>query len=101
MRYLGCKKTLINNIQELFESNHLFDGNLTLFDAFCGTGTVAYQFKDKYNLVINDNLYCATTFAYGRISASSCSFECLGFDPFEYFNGNNNQLEGFFSKNYL
>lgn len=100
MRYLGCKATLIDNIQELFERKHLFGEGLTLFDAFCGTGTIAHYFKDRYNLVINDNLHCATTFASGRVFAHRCSFSQLGFNPFDYFNENNNLEKGFFSKNY-
>jgi adenine-specific DNA-methyltransferase len=100
MRYIGCKDSLINTIQNLFETKHLNRDGLTLFDAFCGTGSVAYNFKNLFNLVLNDNLHFATTFASGRIFASRCNFSALGFNPFEYFNRNDNQETGFFSKNY-
>lgn len=100
MRYLGCKSTLIDNIQELFERKNLFGEGFTLFDAFCGTGAIAHHFKDRFNLIINDNLLFATTFACGRIYASRCIFERLGFNPFSYFNDNENREEGFFSHNY-
>ena len=100
MRYLGCKATLIDNIQKLFEEKGLQGDELTLFDAFCGTGTIAYHFKKEYNIILNDNLHCATTFARGRIYASRCTFDGLGVNPFEFFNNNDNQLEGFFSRNY-
>lgn len=100
MRYLGCKETLISSIQKLFEQKNLLKENLTLFDAFCGTGAISYHFKNKYNLIINDNLHCATTFASGRVFASQCTFEKLGVDPFEFFNKNDNHIIGFFSRNY-
>ena len=61
--------------QKLFEQKNLLKENLTLFDAFCGTGAIAYHFKNEYNLIINDNLHCATTFASGRVFASQCTFE--------------------------
>ena len=100
MRYLGCKSTLIDNIQELFEKKNLYGEGRILFDAFCGTGTVAHHFKNCFNLVINDNLHCATTFACGRVFASRCTFKHLGFNPFDYFNNNNYREERFFSYNY-
>lgn len=103
MRYLGCKATLIENIRELFERQELLENGrnrLVLFDAFCGTGTIANHFKNRFNLVINDNLHCATAFACGRIFASRCTFDTLGFNPFDYFNENDNQIVGFFSNNY-
>lgn len=100
MRYLGCKATIIENIQSLFETKELLENGLTLFDAFCGTGTVSYHFKDDFNIILNDNLQCATTFASGRVYASRCSFENLGFNPFDYFNENKHRIIGFFSKNY-
>lgn len=100
MRYLGCKATLISNIQELFESKRLLVNGLSLFDAFCGTGAVSFHFKDKFNIILNDNLHCATSFASGRIFASRCTFERLGFNPFNYFNENENRIIGFFSENY-
>jgi adenine-specific DNA-methyltransferase len=100
MRYLGCKAALIEYIQKLFEEKHLFGEGNTLFDAFCGTGTIAHHFKKEFNIILNDNLHCATTFASGRVYASRCTFETLGFNPFDFFNANENQIVGFFSRNY-
>lgn len=100
MRYLGCKNTLIDNIHKLFEDKQLFVEGYTLFDAFCGTGTIAHHFKNSFNITLNDSLHCATAFASGRVYASRCTFERLGFNPFDYFNGNENQVVGFFSRNY-
>lgn len=100
MRYLGCKTTLISNIQNLFEEKGLLQNGMTLFDAFCGTGAVAYHFRNTFNIVLNDNLHCATTFASGKLYSSNCNFEKLGFNPFDFFNNNNNRIIGFFSNNY-
>jgi len=100
MRYLGCKATLIEKIQNLFEEKHLFGEHLTLFDAFCGTGTIAHHFKHYFDITLNDNLHCATTYSSGRIYASRCTFEGLGVNPFDFFNNNDNQIIGFFSQNY-
>lgn len=100
MRYLGCKATLIENIQKLFIEKQLFGDHLTLFDAFCGTGTIAHHFKHNFDITLNDNLHCATSFASGRIFASRCTFEGLGFNPFHFFNNNDYQITGFFSQNY-
>ena len=71
-----------------------------LFDAFCGTGSVANSFKDACKVIINDNLHCAVTYSYGRMVANSCKFENLGFDPFEYFNTIDLEEQGFFYNTY-
>ena len=100
MRYLGCKIKLIDNVQKLFEEKGLLQNGLTLFDAFCGTGTIAYHFRNVFDIILNDNLLCATTFASGRLYANKCGFEELGINPFDFFNSNSNRIVGFFSKNY-
>ncbi len=74
--------------------------NTVFFDAFCGTGSVANSFKDVCDIVINDNLNCATTYAYGRMVAASCTFEQLGFNPFDFFNANDDIIKGFFYNTY-
>ena len=71
-----------------------------LFDAFCGTGSVANSFKDACKVIINDNLHCAVTYSYRRMVANSCKFENLGFDPFEYFNTIDLEEQGFFYNTY-
>lgn len=71
-----------------------------MFDALCGTGSIANAFKTTCNVIINDSLNCATTYAYGRMVAASCTFNALGFNPFEFFNANENIIEGFFYTNY-
>lgn len=87
-------------IQELLISKGIFDENLVFFDAFCGTGTVSKLLARKYNrLIVNDNLLLATTYTYGNL-VSNCDFDTLGFNPIEYFNANNDVIEGFIYNNY-
>lgn len=73
---------------------------MTFFDAFCGSGSVADYFKQYYNIIINDNLTWSVIYTKGRIIAKSCSFDSLGFDPFDFFNSNSNSLHGFMYENY-
>ena len=58
------------------------------------------RLKNKFNLVINDNLKWATVYTAGRLYASSCHFERLGFDPFAFLNQSDEKVQGFIYKNY-
>lgn len=100
MRYLGNKESILPKIEELLNDKGLLLENLTFFDAFCGTGTVAEWFKDRYRIIINDNLKWSTVYARGRICVKNCSFDGLEFNPFEYFNESKETIEGFMYKNY-
>lgn len=100
MRYLGNKESILPQLEQLMEKKGLLDKDLVLFDSFCGTGSVADWFKDKYRLVINDNLKWSTVYSRGRICAEKCTFENLSFDPFEYFNQSEDTVNGFMFKNY-
>ncbi len=100
MRYLGNKASLVQNIVDLLHEHSLLDQRYILFDAFCGTGTVANALRDNYDIILNDNLLFATIYAKGRIVQSDCTFANLGFNPIEYFNGNELLLQGFAYRNY-
>ena len=101
MRYLGNKDSLVNKIEELLINKNIYNSNFVFFDAFCGTGSVAKKVINKYKtIIINDNLSLATTFAYGNLVKSKCSFSKLNLNPFDYFNNTREVYEGFFSKNY-
>lgn len=100
MRYLGNKDSIIPEIKKLLEDKNIFCDDLIFFDAFCGTGAVADAFKNKYNLIINDNLEWSVVYANGKINSSKCKFEKLGFDPIEYFNSSNQVEYGFIYNNY-
>lgn len=101
MRYLGSKETLTDSIRALLHNHNLLQGNLVFFDAFCGMGAVADSVKSIYShIIINDSLKCSTIFTRGRLYANRCTFERLGFDPFAFFNENNNTFHGFIYQNY-
>ena len=57
IQYMGSKKNLVYFIEEslnnYIEENKLKDLKF-FFDAFSGSGRVAFHFKDKYNLITND-----------------------------------------------
>lgn len=100
MRYLGNKDTITDIIKDIIKQKVDITSETVLFDAFCGTGSVANAFKTECNIVINDNLNCATTYAYGRMVAANCTFESLGFNPISFFNSNDNEIKGFFYNTY-
>lgn len=100
MRYIGNKESMVEEIDSFIESRVESEEPLTLFDAFCGTGAVSDRLKNKFNLVINDNLKWATVYTAGRLYASSCHFERLGFDPFAFLNQSDEKVQGFIYKNY-
>lgn len=100
MRYIGNKESMVEEIDSFIESKVESEESLTLFDAFCGTGAVSDRLKNKFNLVINDNLKWATVYTAGRLYASSCHFERLGFDPFAFLNQSDEKVQGFIYKNY-
>lgn len=100
MRYIGNKESMVEEIGSFIESRVESEESLTLFDAFCGTGAVSDRLKNKFNLVINDNLKWATVYTAGRLYASSCHFERLGFDPFAFLNQSDEKVQGFIYKNY-
>lgn len=101
MRYLGNKDSVLHEIFELLFVNNLLNEKLVFFDCFCGTGAVADFCKEYYdNIKINDNMKWAVTYASGRINSMNCTFEKLGFDPFEYLNSTKKKLKGFIYKTY-
>ena len=91
---------MVEEIDSFIESRVESEEPLTLFDTFCGTGAVSDRLKNKFNLVINDNLKWATVYTAGRLYASSCHFERLGFDPFAFLNQSDEKVQGFIYKNY-
>lgn len=100
MRFIGNKESIVDQIDSFIEKKVNPNNRLSLFDAFCGTGSVSDRMKDKYNIIINDNLKWATFYTAGRLCAPICYFDRLGFDPFDYLNHSNKQLQGFIYKTY-
>lgn len=100
MRYLGNKESIAYEILKILKELNLCNKNLKFFDAFCGTGSVSDLVKDKFDLIINDNLIFASNFAMGRLIKEEVNFSKLGFNPICFFNSNNKTYNGFFKKNY-
>lgn len=100
MRFIGNKESIVEQIDSFIDSKIAFNDKLILFDAFCGTGSVSDRFKDRFSVVINDNLKWATVYTAGRLYAPICHFERLGFDPFEFLNQNCDEIHGFIYKTY-
>jgi adenine-specific DNA-methyltransferase len=100
MRFIGNKELIISDIKELLKDLKLINKKLVFFDAFCGTGAVSDSLKDSFNLVSNDMLNWCVIYTKGRIFASQCKFEKLGFDPFDFFLENKKIVKGFFYNNY-
>lgn len=100
MRYLGNKESILTEISDLLKSKGLLQAGHSFFDAFCGSGSVSDYFKSYYDIIINDNLTWSVIYTKGRICAPTCTFEKLGFDPFEYLNSGETTFQGFMYKNY-
>jgi len=100
MRFIGNKELITTEIINLLDSQKLLKRELTLFDAFCGTGAVADSLKGKLNVIINDMIKWSVLYTYGRLVSTDCTFDKLGFDPFEFFNSNSETRQNFFYKNY-
>ena len=70
-RYLGCKSKLVDFIDKIV--SHYCSNCETFLDLFAGTGTVAFHFKNKYKVIVNDILSCncvayETFFSSARIN---------------------------------
>lgn len=100
MRFIGNKELITSEISELLEKKGLLHKNLTLFDAFCGIGSVSNALKDSFNIIANDLLSWCVVYTRGRLCAIDCNFEKLGFDPFDFLNSSKDVIKGFFFKNY-
>lgn len=100
MRYIGNKEKILKEIEEVIIENKLDKKCKVLCDAFSGTGTVGEYFKNKFQIIANDNLYLSFVMSQAKLNMPDGKYEELGFDPFEYFNTNNNGLKGFIYKNY-
>ena len=101
LRYLGNKDSLVDRIEELLKNKKIYNEELIFFDAFCGTGAVSKKVSERFNnIIINDNLLLASTFTYGNLVGSKCTFTKLKLNPFDYFNSTKEISKGFFYNNY-
>lgn len=94
MRYIGSKDALLPAIHSLLSSKGIMNHRYRFFDAFCGTGAVANSLKDVFNIIINDSMHWSVLYSRGRITGKCCTFKKLGFDPFSFFEKNQDRIEG-------
>lgn len=97
MRYIGSKTLLLDNIEEVINDN--VGQAKTFLDVFSGTATVARHFKNRYEMLSNDQLYFSYVLQKATIENDYVPlFDGLKeyniLDPFEYLN--NFPLEDFF-----
>jgi adenine-specific DNA-methyltransferase len=58
LRFIGGKKLLLDNIQQIIEENTSIDSRKAIFcDIFSGSNAVSRHFKNKYLIYSNDLLY--------------------------------------------
>lgn len=100
MRFIGNKETIVPQIRELLTRKGLTGRGLVLFDAFCGTGSVADELKDSFDLIVNDIMNWSVLFTKGRLHSADCVFEYLDYNPFDFLNGNARKRHGFIYRNY-
>lgn len=100
MRFIGNKESITHEIFTLLSDRELINKKFTLFDAFCGSGSVSDSMKGSFNIIINDILTWCVVYTKGRLCANECNFSKLQINPFEYFNNSAKTKKGFIYKNY-
>ena len=86
MRYIGCKKLLLGDIEKVIQEN--VEAAEIFCDIFSGTVSVGNYFKNRYQIISNDLLYFSYCLQKGIIENNFIpKFEKLGFNPVDYFNG--------------
>lgn len=81
-RYLGNKFKLLPFIRRVVDEE--CRDVISVFDAFSGTGSVSFAFRDK-RLIVNDMMYCNYLAALCWFSPQICDVQKLT-DLFEYYN---------------
>lgn len=89
MRYIGCKKLLLDNIKNVIDEN--VSSADTFCDIFSGTATVSRYFKQWYQIYSNDILYFSYVLQKATIENNIVpTFDTLKkvikFDPIDYLN---------------
>ena len=100
MRYLGTKTELVDKIYELIKDKSIDNENYTFCDAFSGTGAVGGFLKDKFRIIANDVQYYSFIISQAKLNTPDLKFSKLGVNPFDYFNKEKLEYEGFVYKNY-
>jgi len=95
VRYIGCKKLLLKDIEKVIEDN--IESAESFCDIFSGTVSVANYFKPKYKIISNDMLNFSYCIQKGTIENSEIpTFKILNKNtgiknPIEYFNSVDNK----------
>lgn len=100
MRYIGNKEKILKEIEEVILDNKLDKKCKRFCDAFSGTATVGEYFKNRFQIISNDNLYLSYVISNAKLNSPDGVYNKLGFNPFEYFNTTQEELKGFIYKNY-
>lgn len=100
MRYIGNKSKILDEIDKMIYKKVGNQNGLTFFDAFSGTASVSHYYKNRFNIIANDNLYFSYVITEAKLNSSENMFENLGLDPFEYFNSDECEMEGFVYNNF-
>ena len=102
MRYIGNKTKLLDILDNFISKKGLNKKGLVFCDLFSGTCTVGDYFKNKYEIIANDNLYFSYVTAKGKLNYKNEFFKNLGFNPFDYFNSvdSSNYITGFCYNNF-
>lgn len=105
MRYLGNKTRILDHIDQLISDKGINGGIFA--DLFTGTGSVGDHFKDRFTIVANDLMKCASIFAEAKLKFSSVPEftqfkKVYKINPFDYFNTHDysNETPGFITKNF-
>ena len=89
MRFLGNKTRMLENINSVIEQNNI--KGKTFCDLFSGSGSVGDYFKEQYNIISNDFLYCLSIISKAKLENKTIpNFNLFkkqfNIDPFSYFN---------------
>lgn len=100
MRYIGNKEKILKEIESVIIDNKLEEKCYSFCDAFSGTSTVGEYFKNKFQIISNDNLYLSFVTSQAKLNTPDGKYAKLDINPFEYFNSTEERLKGFIYKNY-
>ncbi len=105
MRFLGNKTRMLENINLVINQNNI-SGKI-FCDLFSGSGSVGDYFKDKYDIISNDFLYCSSIISKAKLeNKTKPNFSLFksqfNTDPFSYFNNKKYSLNSqyFITNNY-
>ena len=99
LRYIGSKTNLLKNIDLFIRKNIPNESTNSFFDAFSGTGSVGFYFKNKYKIYSCDNLYFSHLLQKCFIESNEPPdftklIEEIGTDPFNYLNNTSKEIHG-------